>query len=104
MEPEATALRIFVITYAVSDSPHKVALLECLRLLYKCLRAAAVEIREDTCALVNIGDLLGQCLLERVGLDLEDKSLFRVRVIDPLIDLLHHLNQQLLVSRAQRVE
>ena len=46
------------------NPPHKVALLECLRLLDECLRAAAVEVGEDTRALVHVGDLLGQCLLE----------------------------------------
>ena len=83
------------------DSPHEVALLKRLRLLHKCLRAAAVEIREYAGALVHIGDLLGQRLLERVGLDLEDESLLGVSVVDPLVDLLHHLDEQLLVSRTQ---
>ena len=75
LEPEAAALGIFVITYAVCDAPHEVALLEGLRLLHECLRAASVEIREYSGALVHIGDLLGERLLERVGLDLEDEAL-----------------------------
>ena len=72
-------------------------MIKALAFLDHCLGEASLELCEDASLHVVLGHLFAECLLQTVGIQIKDQFVLLGLIVDPLIDLFHHLVKHLLM-------